>query len=91
MIAAQSGAVDVLHYLLKRGCNVDTQSPDDGFTAMHCAFSTNNPRLQQVLIALVKSGANTEIMDFKGRKPVDLYSIMTNDMKVSAWSSLLVH
>lgn len=83
MIASQHGAVDVLQHLLKRGCNVDTQSPDDGFTALHCAFSAGNPRLQQVLITLVKAGANTEIMDFRGRKAVDLYNIMTNESKVS--------
>jgi ankyrin repeat protein len=74
MIAAASGCIEAVHYLLCNGANPDAQSPDDGFTALHCAAESGHARTAEIIAVVLHYGGCRDAVDMSGRRPVDLLS-----------------
>jgi hypothetical protein len=71
-IAACSGCFDAVHYLLSKGADPNGKSPDDGYTALHCAAASGHPRTAEIIAVLLHFGGSRDVLDASGRKPVDL-------------------
>lgn len=68
MYAARRGNMAVLKMLLDYGGELNRASLEDGFTALHLAAGNG---LIEVCKALLKAGANPNILDASKKKPID--------------------
>lgn len=75
-LAALHSATDVLAVLLlELGADARIASPDDGFTALHCACSRPTSLTTSILRLLLNAGADLEAQDKQGRTARDLLSL----------------
>ena len=74
MVAAMYGSLETVIYLVGAGVYVNTQSTDDGFTALHCATSSGSSKCVQITAVLLKAGVDISIRDAAGRRAVDVMS-----------------
>lgn len=72
MIAAFTGQIEVLEYLLANGADPNARSPDDGYTALHCAAEGGSSRSVEAISVLIRCGGDFSVLDFVGRRPIDL-------------------
>ncbi|XP_071738502.1 zinc finger CCCH domain-containing protein 29-like [Rutidosis leptorrhynchoides] len=73
MIAAVYGSTRVLKYIIDTG-NVDVNktSDSDGATALHCVSAGGALSSMEIVKILLSAGADPELTDDNGNKPVDL-------------------
>lgn len=66
------GGLSALQECLRLGADVNAQSPDDGSTALHIAAHAKGEFLTEALRVLIEHGADKELRDNLGRRPVDI-------------------
>jgi hypothetical protein len=72
MVAAFYGSVEVVRFLLSAGCEVNARSPDDGYTALHCAASGGYAKSVEAITLLLRAGADRDIPDVNSLRPVQV-------------------
>ena len=70
-LAASKTSPRALQLLLDLGADPNAAG-DDGATPMHCACHAGGDALSEVLELLLRAGANRELRDSLGRRPVDI-------------------
>jgi ankyrin repeat protein len=68
MYAASVGHIDILKFLMEKGCDLEAKN-EDGFTALHWAAYVGNLDSCKTLI---EKGANLKAKNSEGKKPADL-------------------
>lgn len=68
MYAASVGHIDILKFLMEKGCDLELKN-EDGFTALHWAAYVGN--LDSVK-TLIDKGADMKAKNSEGKKPADL-------------------
>jgi hypothetical protein len=71
-VAAFHGAVEAARFLIRAGADPNAVSPDDKATPLHSVCGGRPESLSEVLAVLLEAGADRELRDSLGRKPVDL-------------------
>lgn len=79
MYAARRGNVDICMYLLEFGSCLNHQTHEDKYSALHLAAGNE---LIGVCLALIKAGANPNMMDSEGKKAVDYLKEPKNKEKL---------
>eukprot|EP00887_Chlorella_sp_A99_P000611 scaffold5.g611.t1 len=75
-VAAHHAAVQVLAAMCEAGVDPNVQSPEDGFTALHCACTALEPAASPRAIGLlIKFGARREVPNSAGRTPCELLTL----------------
>jgi len=70
-VAAAHSSVPALQRLLALGADPNATG-DDGATPLHCACHARGDTMSEVLTVLLEAGADKELRDSLGRRPVDL-------------------
>lgn len=79
MIAATYGSLDVVKLILSyKEVDVNTSCGPDKTTALHCAVSSGSSNAFDVIKILLISGADPELVDADGRRPVDVLLVPPN-------------
>ena len=66
--AARRGSIECMRLLLEHGADPHARSPKGGWTALHLAAKSRNPR--EAVRLLVKAGADANAVDDKGWTPM---------------------
>nr|XP_043634411.1 zinc finger CCCH domain-containing protein 30-like [Erigeron canadensis] len=92
MIAATYGSLDVVKFILSLSeTDVNTSCGSDKTTALHCAASGGSPNAFDVIKILLDSGADVELVDANGCRPIDVVFVPPNQPKLKmALESLLL-
>ncbi|XP_072015116.1 uncharacterized protein [Amphiura filiformis] len=79
MLASKNGHTETVTCLIEAKASLDIQSKD-GMTVLHQACDTlsTRPNIRQI-VALIEGGTNLEIVDKRGRKPVDCLQLKKDD------------
>ncbi|XP_023512651.1 zinc finger CCCH domain-containing protein 66-like [Cucurbita pepo subsp. pepo] len=73
MVAAMFGSLNVLSYIVHRGCvDVNRTCGSDGPTALHCAVAGGSAVSDQVVELLLDASADASAVDANGNRPSDL-------------------
>ena len=81
-VAAFHAALDTLSALLQAGVDVNAQSPDDGYSALHCACgNASSSRSSRAISFLLKCGARRELPNAHGRTPCELLTLETPQVR----------
>ncbi|KVI09391.1 Ankyrin repeat-containing protein, partial [Cynara cardunculus var. scolymus] len=79
MIAATYGSLDVVKLILSLSeADVNSSCGPDKTTSLHCAASSGSVNAFDVIKILLKSGADPELVDADGRRPVDVVFVPPN-------------
>lgn len=76
MIASLYGSINVLTFISGRyamqGGNIDQACGSDGGSALHYAAAGGSPRAIEAVKILLDAGADVNVRDIQGRRPVDV-------------------
>ncbi|KAL3637258.1 hypothetical protein CASFOL_019557 [Castilleja foliolosa] len=92
MVAATYGSLDVLQLItsftelvdVNRNCGVDKS------TALHCAASGGSPYAVEVAKLLLTAGADPNLTDANGRRPIDVLFVLPNSPSVKYTLQMLL-
>ncbi|GAA0161216.1 hypothetical protein LIER_17580 [Lithospermum erythrorhizon] len=79
MVAATYGCSDVVEFIIsKPKVDVNQSCGQDKWTALHCASSSGSSNAINIIKLLLSAGADPNIEDAQGRRPVDLIVVPPN-------------
>ena len=82
-IAVKYKCYNSLFYLIAEGVCIDRQETGEGNTPIHMALIDDNPD-DEIIYLLVKYGADLEIKNNEGKRPIDYLSEKIKDMVIRA-------